>query len=110
MEARRRRIAENEARFRLINEQLRRSLDGLPLEDEPIEFVCECGEAECATPLVLPLADYERVRADPVHFAVLPGHEKPDAEDVVERNDAFFVVAKRRPPGESVALATDLRA
>ena len=52
------------------------------------------------------VAEYERVRADPTHFAVLPGHEIPDVEDVVGRNEGFLVV--RKVAGAAAALATEL--
>jgi hypothetical protein len=34
------------------------------------------------------------VRSDSHTFAVVPGHELPEAEEVVERTERFHVVAK----------------
>ena len=39
-------------------------------------------------------ADYERVRADPCHFLVVQGHEDPDIETVIEKQEAWAIVEK----------------
>jgi hypothetical protein len=57
-------------------------------------FVCECGEEACRERVYLSLAEYETVRASPIRFAVLPGHEVPEAERVVEERDGYLVVEK----------------
>ena len=110
MEARRRRIAENEVRFRGINEALRERVEGLPLEGDRVTFVCECGQNSCTEPLALTLAEYEHVRAVATHFAVLDGHEILDVERVVERLDGHLVIEKHVPPGREIAERTDPRA
>ena len=51
-------------------------------------------------------ADYEGLRSDATHFALLPGHELPDLEDVVARKEGFLVVQKR--PGGPAELAVEL--
>ena len=71
--------------------------------------MCECGEAECSEALTLSLAAYEAIRGDATRFGVLPGHEKPHAESVVERHDSYLVVEKDRPPGNRIAVETDPR-
>lgn len=93
-EERLRRIAANESRFRAINERLEEDLRKLPVDDEPVTFVCECGQLSCADPVRLTIEEFERVRQDPHLFAIAPGHEIPDAEDVVAREERFFVVRK----------------
>ncbi len=60
--------------------------------------MCECGQAECATRIQLTRAAYEHVRSEPLFFAVTPGHELPDVEDVVERHPAYHVVRSPRGP------------
>ena len=102
MPDRRRRIAENEVRFREINERMRESLAGVIPGDELLPFVCECGNGACTAPVSLTLAEYDAVRADARHFAVLAGHEIPDVETVVETSERFTVVEKQGP---TVAIA-----
>jgi len=94
LDARKRRIAENEARFRAINERLAHDVRDLTNDDEHTDFVCECGKAECAGSLALTLDEYRHVRDDAMLFAVLPGHQIPDAEDVLTATDRYVVVRK----------------
>ena len=108
-EERARRIGENEALFRVVNERSEHLNRAFAVLTETMDVVCECGDIDCAERLVLTVSDYERVRADPTHFAVVPGHELPDVERVVERGDGFVVV--RKDPGlpAQVARETDPR-
>ena len=94
MDARAKRIADNESRFREINERLRTDLRALPEDDERVDFVCECGHVDCAQSVPLTLAEYETVRAGSLDFLVVPGHEIGDVEDVVDVNDRFARVRK----------------
>ena len=105
MDAQARRIADNESRFRDINERLEADLRRLPVDGEPVEFVCECGFIECSASVRLTLDEYERVRADATTFATVPGHEAPDVEDVVFRHERFQIVRKRA--GDPARLATE---
>ena len=95
VDARLRRIAENESRFREINERLESDLRALPADGEPVAFVCECGHAECVESVPMTVAEYEHVREDPLLFVMLPGHEILDAEDVLARTDRYLVVRKK---------------
>jgi len=54
------------------------------------------------------MPEYETVRADAMHFAVVPGHEVPDVESVVERYDAYVVIEKDEDVRD-IAEATDPR-
>ena len=102
MDPRTRRIAENESRFREINERLGADLQRLPVDPGPVAFVCECGMVDCALPVPLTVPEYEHVRSDPLLFAIVPGHELPDVEDVVERTDRYAVVRKHDETHELV--------
>lgn len=86
------RIAENEAAFRRLNEEL--GVRGV--------FVCECGDSDCRLPIQMSRERYERIRAHPRHFFVRPGHEKPDVERVIEQEDGFYVIEKPESVGHIV--------
>ena len=86
------RLAQNEVMFRRVNERIAsEDHDTTPHE---LELVCECSDRECLKVLRIDVAEYEWVRSSPRRFAVLPGHEAPAVEDVVERHDRFVVVEK----------------
>src|SRR3982750_1011060 len=95
MDERSRRVGNNEALFRAVNEQVEGLNRGLAeLTDETFHIVCECGDLICQERLVVPISDYEAVRGDSALFFVLPGHEKPATEDVVRTTHGYYVVRK----------------
>jgi len=97
------RLARNETRFREINEQLERDLVQLGVSGLQ-EFVCECGDRDCAALVALTLDEYEHTRTNPRWFAVRPGHVYPAVEEVVERHERFEVLEKI---GATAQIAVD---
>lgn len=93
---RKERIAQNENAFRALNESLENSVRRRRSDEEFGGFVCECGDGDgdCEDTVRLQLATYEEIRHDSRLFFVVPGHEVPDAEDVVRRGEGYFVVRK----------------
>jgi hypothetical protein len=102
------RVARNEALFREVNERIQDVSEGAR-SPSATDFVCECGDAECTQPMPLTSREYEEVRRDPTHFAVLPGHVVPDVEVVVAHNERFAVVAKTDPQAARIAVREDPR-
>jgi hypothetical protein len=99
------RLARNETLFREVNERIEEIRS--PEEDQ-IEFLCECGVEECKDAVRLTVVEYEKLRADPTTFAVVPGHSIEDIESVVVETERFHVV--RKHPGEQdIARSTDPR-
>ena len=88
------RFAMNEAWFREMNDQIEADALKHGSDTDVFEFVCECASLDCAERMQMTLAQYERVRSDPTHFAVLPGHDLPEIENVILR-DGFWIVAKK---------------
>ncbi|HZQ81483.1 MAG TPA: hypothetical protein VFB25_05870 [Gaiellaceae bacterium] len=90
-----------------MNEQIETLNRGLAeISDNKLHIVCECGDLRCAKQLVVQVTEYERIRADPALFFVIPGHEIPDVEDVVEQEPAYRVVRKHE--GEPARMARKL--
>jgi hypothetical protein len=104
---RKERIARNETIFREVNERIEEVSANAP--GEHVEFLCECGNRDCAEVVALARGEYEGLRADPVLFAVLPGHEIPEVEFVVAENERFLTVRKLTEEQE-IARDTDPRA
>jgi hypothetical protein len=88
-----RRISANESAFRDVNEATERGL-WQGEADSLVAFRCECATLDCARVVKLAPKEYEHVRSDPRRFFVLPGHEIPEAEVVVESSDRYVVVEK----------------
>jgi hypothetical protein len=87
-------IGRNEGLFREGNERLQRLRKAAEPRDPLTKFHCECGEESCTEWVSMRLSEYEAVRSQDDRFAVVPGHETPELECVVERNAGFFVVDK----------------
>ncbi len=105
------RIAKNEALFRDVNERMRtidRGLGVPPNEDDRWAFICDCANVNCADRIELTLEEYEHVRARSDRFLLVPGHERPDVERVIRRNERFAVVEKH-PGAREIAEARDPR-
>jgi hypothetical protein len=101
------RLAENETRFRTINDRVERDLEMVVDDpDELLPFICECAQRTCNARIELSRAEYERVREQPVLFAVAPGHEILDVEDVVERRERYVVIRKQ-PETWEIVTKTD---
>lgn len=102
-----RRLANNEAAFREVNEAIEAGL--WPGErDAPVAFRCECAQLGCTMLIGMRLDDYERVRENSSWFIVAVGHEIPELETVVRSPGGYLVVEKRGEAGR-VAAATDPR-
>ena len=104
-----RRIGENEVIFREVNERVRDSQETFEPERGDAEFVCECGSAGCVDRIRMTLAEYEELRSNPTHFAIRPGHEVPDVEVIVRREDRYDIVRKLPGGPEELAISTDPR-
>jgi hypothetical protein len=102
-----RRLARNEALFRLTNEAIERGQWG-DAPDKPVRFRCECSRMECSDAIEVTLAQYEEVRRFPRRFLVAPGHEVGEIETVVGTGAGYLVVEKVDGAGE-IAAATDPR-
>jgi hypothetical protein len=100
------RLARNEAMFRSVNERVEEVVQ--PGAEEEIDFLCECGDSGCVEKMTLTREEYEQVRADGAQFAVHPGHEILEIEEVVLRAERFFVVRKL-PHEAEIAEETDPR-
>ena len=105
MDERERRIGQNEILFREVNERVESLNEAFNTLTDRVSIVCECGLLECVDRISMSLAEYEELRSDPTTFAVIPGHELPDVEDVVAERDAYFVVRKHF--GDPARLAAE---
>jgi hypothetical protein len=107
-ELRKERIAYNESAFRDLNDRLQDSVHGDSPDGHFAGFVCECGDADCDATVRLALPTYESIRQDAKLFFLLPGHEAPEAEDVVDDGEGYVVVRKHEDVADIVE-GTDRR-
>jgi hypothetical protein len=108
VDARRERLAKNEAIFREVNErvgEVASSFDIGGRGDYYVDFVCECADATCFEQVSLTLAEYREIRASPIRFALRNGHVDEEVDRVVAENDRFTTVEKK---GEAAERAAEL--
>jgi hypothetical protein len=98
---RKRRIGENEALFRRVNELVR------PLDRKWMTILCECGDRGCRDQIVIAQEEYVRVREDSALFILRPGHDVMAAEEVQSKNLEFWIVRKNAGLPERVARMAD---
>jgi hypothetical protein len=112
-----RRLGENEVVFRRLNEQVKKGVEEtnriaiednqksmvIDFDDEtPLQFYCECSDENCVKRVVIDYTEYNRIHEQRDHFVVVPGHELPDIERVIRKEDKFNVVEKFQDPPENV--------
>lgn len=94
-------VGRNEDEARTANEIVsvegeQSHLDG----HELLAVLCECGDRSCHDPLEMTVDQYEEIRSDPAHFAVLKGHEILECERIILSNDEYLIVEKFGDAGE----------
>lgn len=104
MDERERRMTENEALFREVNERVDETATQFVGEDgtSTQEYFCECANADCTFRVELTHEQYASVRADPRQFVVLPLHFTPEVETLVTKNEGHWLVRKTGEAGAYV--------
>lgn len=102
------RVGLNEAVFREVNERIEDLAERFDLRNQPLDLICECGDENCMERITMTHAEYEEIRSDSKQFAVYPGHEYRDIEEIVERRRGYDIVRKRDEAAE-LAEASDSR-
>jgi hypothetical protein len=110
VDARGRRVGENEALFRQVNEELEALERGsAPAGGQTLQIVCECGDLHCSERITVPLSAYEDVRSEGSLFLAVPGHQVPSVEEVVAETADYVVVRKREGEARRLSETTNPR-
>ena len=93
MNERKRRIGENEAIFRSVNEEVKHLNATLSTVQATMRIVCECGTRSCTVQFEIPRAEYAKVREDSTLFVI--------------KTDDYWIVRKAPGLPSEIARATD---
>jgi hypothetical protein len=88
-----RRRIRRQALFRALNVRLRElnvAFEGFA--GETAVFVCECHQLDCIAEIKLRVAVFDVICSTPSRFVLVPGHELPDVDLVVERAGGYVSV------------------
>ena len=88
------RALQNEEIFRAVNQDIAR-LEARYGDAKVLQLVCECVDPTCTDRFAIDAETYREVREHLMRFLVVPGHEDPSVESVVETGDAYLVVEKQ---------------
>jgi hypothetical protein len=105
-----RRVGENEALYRLVNERIEALSGGVITSSGEFGVICECATLDCKTQIMITPAVYEQVRANSDQFIVLRGHQIDEIETIVEDHGGFIVIAKTPAEAKQIAEEMDPRA
>jgi len=103
------RVRKNEAAFKAHNERRKALEQPIVGPDEPIPFVCECGDAGCWDAVDLTIEQFDQAHATAMRYAVKPLHVMPDYERVVAQHESFWIVEKFSPDqfsSDTTSMAT----
>jgi hypothetical protein len=90
---RERRLALNEALIRDVNERIQEGAERFDIKGRA-DFLCECANDSCSERIRLTIDEYNRIREESTWFFVVPGHEIPTLERVVDQGDEHVIVEK----------------
>lgn len=109
MSSREERIGLNEAIFREVNERIESLAQTFELGSQPLDLICECGDAACVQRIHMTHAEFEELRSESHYFAVYPGHVFPEVERVVAQRKGYEIVSKDEGMPKLIAERTDPR-
>ena len=95
-----RRMRQNEELMEELNRRMERMLEEIREDEEetdadaPIAFLCECSHVDCRERVHLEPSVFDRIHKDPDVFILVPGHEIPDVERIVDQMGDFLIVRK----------------
>ena len=87
------RAARNEEIFRGVNKRIEEGAERHQVSGS-LPFHCECGASACLETIEIAPGRYAIIMRERYHFVVIPGHEEPRIERVVETDVDFLVVEK----------------
>lgn len=93
MDERTQRLVLNEALFREMNGRIEER--AVAIDAPVLDVYCECANLECMERIPMTADEYLAVRDDSTLFAIRPGHEALEVEEIVARADRYEIVRKR---------------
>lgn len=97
------RAARNEEVFRDVNERIEEGAEQHGVSGS-LPFHCECSRASCMETIELSHDRYASIVRERYHFVILPGHEEPQIERIIENHGDLLVVEKIGEAREQIDL------
>lgn len=111
-----RRMVENEAYFRSLNQQIQQGIDKVntfaqqdgqePIDfdaDTPLFFLCECADENCVERIRISLHSYNKIHQDPKSFCIAHDHQVDRIEAILKKELSYTIVRKYEHPPETAS-------
>lgn len=108
-------MVENEVIFRDSNERViqefndikeasrkERFTELIPSDDIALHFLCECSDENCIERIALKQSMYKELHRNSSQFIILPSHNEPKVERIVNDFKTYLVVEKYMTPPKNV--------
>jgi hypothetical protein len=102
------RLKENEVIFRSVNENVAEFVEEqIGGEDAILAFYCECSQSQCRERIKLTTKKYKEFHSNEHQFIALAGHETPQIERIIKKQDGYNILEKfgKVPSPEAIDLA-----
>jgi hypothetical protein len=90
------RRADNEVIFEKANDVIAKVAQRMQDDpEEEVRFLCECSDSSCAAQVEVTVDEYKDIRRRDNVFILLPRHDDPRIENIVDTNPRFVLVQKK---------------
>jgi len=97
--SREQRVLQTEEFFRSVNDVIARKR-----ASNGATFLCECANPYCNVTFEMSPADLQTLHSRSGYYAILPGHDIPELEDIVQSENGYMIVRKRTAPESTGAV------
>jgi hypothetical protein len=89
-------IGEGPDLFRCVNQRIVDLAMPFGIVDGLIWLICECPNDGCTQPMRMTRSEYDNMCAEPGLFALVPGHERNDLDEIVASHDRYLLFRPAR--------------
>jgi hypothetical protein len=98
-------ISESSDLFRCVNERIVALAAPLMTPHELLWLICECPNDGCTQTMRMTGPEYDAMRVQPGLYALVPGHERREIEEIVRRTDRYVLFRSLHTPATQEATS-----
>lgn len=105
-----RRLIENEVIFKSVNQNIKEFVsERTGSRIKFIKFYCECSDLDCTARIKLTTDRYEELHKNKKCFVTVVGHETPEIEKVIAKENSYQAVEKNFIPPRAEQIEKALK-
>jgi hypothetical protein len=98
-------ISESSDLFRCVNERIVDLAAPLMSTRELLWLICECPNDGCTQTMRMTLPEYDAMRVQRGLYALVPGHEQRELEEIIRRTDRYVLFRTLHQPSRQEAAS-----